>query len=46
LGLDELAGAGKDGHLLIEVPVDRAANVAVHDTLWRSVAARLNSLGD
>ena len=45
-GLDELAGAGADGHVLIEVPVDRGANVAIHDAIWRSVAARLNSLGD
>jgi 2-succinyl-5-enolpyruvyl-6-hydroxy-3-cyclohexene-1-carboxylate synthase len=45
-GLDELAGAGTSGHVLIEVPVDREKNVAVHDALWRSVASRLNSLGD
>ena len=45
-GLDELAGAGASGHILIEVPVDRTKNVAVHDALWRSVASRLNALGD
>ena len=45
-GLDELAGAGAEGHVLIEVPVDRGANVAIHESIWRSVAARLNSLGD
>ena len=44
--LDELAGAGAEGHVLIEVPIDRSANVAIHDAIWRSVAARLNSLGD
>ena len=45
-GLDELAGVGGSGHILIEVPVDRTKNVAVHDALWRSVASRLNALGD
>ncbi|MDX6585669.1 MAG: 2-succinyl-5-enolpyruvyl-6-hydroxy-3-cyclohexene-carboxylate synthase [Solirubrobacterales bacterium] len=45
-GLDELAGAGASGHVLIEVPVDREKNVAVHEALWLSVASRLNSLGD
>jgi 2-succinyl-5-enolpyruvyl-6-hydroxy-3-cyclohexene-1-carboxylate synthase len=45
-GLDELAGAGAGDHVLIEVPIDRVANVAIHEALWRSVAARLNSLGD
>jgi len=45
-GLDELAGAGASGHVLIEVQVDRVKNVAVHDAIWRSVASRLNALGD
>jgi len=45
-GLDELAGVGASGHILIEVPVDRVKNVAVHDAIWRSVASRLNALGD
>jgi 2-succinyl-5-enolpyruvyl-6-hydroxy-3-cyclohexene-1-carboxylate synthase len=44
--LDELASAGVAGHVLIEVPVDRAANVGIHDTIWQSVAARLDSLGE
>jgi 2-succinyl-5-enolpyruvyl-6-hydroxy-3-cyclohexene-1-carboxylate synthase len=44
--LDELAGAAAGGHALIEVPVDRSANPAVHEVIWRSVAARLNSLGE
>ena len=45
-GLDELAGMGASGHILIEVPVDRVKNVAVHEAIWRSVASRLNALGD
>ncbi len=45
-GLDELAGVGASGHLLIEVPIDRSKNVAVHDALWRNVASRLSALGD
>ena len=44
--LDELAGAAVGGHALIEVPVDRVANVAIHDAIWQSVATRLNSLGE
>ena len=40
-GLDELAGAGADGHVLIEVSVDRAANVEIHAELWQRVAERL-----
>jgi len=35
--LDELAGAGSDHHVLIEVPIDRAENVGLHDSIWASV---------
>jgi 2-succinyl-5-enolpyruvyl-6-hydroxy-3-cyclohexene-1-carboxylate synthase len=41
--LDELAAAGTGGHVLIEVPVDRFANVAVHDALWQAVAGHLGA---
>ncbi len=40
--LDELAAAGTGGHVLIEVPIDRFGNVAIHDTLWQAVAAALS----
>ena len=32
--LDELTEVPRDRHLLLEVPVDRQANVAVHRALW------------
>jgi len=41
--LDELAGAGADHHVLIEVPVDRSRNVGVHDAIWARVAEALGS---
>lgn len=44
--LDELAGAGAAGHALIEVPIERSGNVAVHDAIWQGVATRLGSLGN
>ena len=36
--LDELGGAASPNHILIEVPIDRAANVGVHDGIWAGVA--------
>ena len=41
--LAELAGAGADAHVLVEVSVDRAANVAVHDGIWARVAEAVGS---
>jgi 2-succinyl-5-enolpyruvyl-6-hydroxy-3-cyclohexene-1-carboxylate synthase len=35
--LDELAGLRADGHILVEVPIDRASNVGLHDEIWARV---------
>lgn len=36
--LGELPGVDASGHALIEVPVERAENVGVHDAIWERVA--------
>jgi 2-succinyl-5-enolpyruvyl-6-hydroxy-3-cyclohexene-1-carboxylate synthase len=41
--LDELAGFRSDGHVLIEIPIDRVANVGLHAGIWARVAERLGS---
>ena len=41
--LDELAGTASDHHLLVEVTIDRAANVGVHEGIWARVAETLDS---
>ena len=40
--VDELAAIDTDGHVLVEVPVDRSENVSVHETIWQRVAERLS----
>ncbi|HYH60305.1 MAG TPA: thiamine pyrophosphate-binding protein, partial [Solirubrobacterales bacterium] len=41
--LDELASAPSDRHQLLEVTIDRSANVTVHDGIWARVTDALDS---